>query len=98
MSATLLRTTAILKTDIARSTPRFRALAQTELTKLLSEHRAMLTRVAAANDGRIVKPEGDGFWLAFSSVTAAAFAAMSMQEELRLAQMNVGDDRIAMRS
>lgn len=97
MSATLLRTTAILKTDIARSTPRFRALAQTELTKLLSDHRRMLTRVAAANDGRIVKPEGDGFWLAFSSVTAAALAAMSMQEELRLAQANVGDDRIAMR-
>lgn len=95
--ATTLRTTAILKTDIAGSTPHFRALAETALTKLLGEHRAMLTRIAAAHDGRIVKPEGDGFWLAFPSVTAAALAAMTMQEELRLGQTNVGEDRVAMR-
>jgi class 3 adenylate cyclase len=97
MSATTLRTTAILKTDIAGSTPHFRALAETDLTKLLGEHRAMLTRIAAAHDGRIVKPEGDGFWLAFPSVTAAALAAMAMQDELRRAQANVGEDRVAMR-
>lgn len=97
MSATTLRTTAILKTDIAGSTPHFRALAETDLSKLLREHRAMLTRIAAAHDGRIVKPEGDGFWLAFPSVTGAALAAMAMQDELRRAQANVGSDRVAMR-
>ena len=31
------------------------------------------------------------------AITAAALAAMSMQEELRLAQTNKGDDRLAMR-
>jgi class 3 adenylate cyclase len=94
---TTLRTTAILKTDIAGSTPRFRAIAEADLAPLLSQHRALLTRLAAAHEGRIVKPEGDGFWLAFPSVTAAALAAMSMQEELRLGQANAGDDRLAMR-
>jgi class 3 adenylate cyclase len=97
VSATTLRTTAILKTDIASSTPRFRALAEADLAALLSEHRALLSRIAAAHDGHIVKPEGDGFWLAFPSVTAAALAAMTMQEELRLSQPNAGDDRLAMR-
>ncbi len=95
--STTLRTTAILKTDIAGSTPRFRELPEQDLASLLSEHRALLTRLSTAHNGRIVKPEGDGFWLAFPSVTAAALAAMSMQEELRLAQANIGDDRLAMR-
>jgi adenylate cyclase len=92
-----LRTTAIMKTDLSGSTVRFRALAEADLHALFVEHRAFLDRHAAAHDGRIVKPEGDGFWLVFPSVTAAALAAMAMQEELRLAQANRGDDRLIMR-
>ena len=94
---TTLRTTAILKTDIAGSTPRLREMADTDVATLLREHRAFVTRLAATHDGQIVKPEGDGFWLAFPSVTAAALAAMTMQEELRLAQANAGEERLAMR-
>jgi len=94
---TTWRTTVIMKTDIKSSTVRFRALPDTELDALLTEHRAFVSRLAAAHDGRIVKPEGDGFWLVFPSVTAGALAAMSMQEELRLAQPNRGEDRLAMR-
>src|SRR6266508_376425 len=94
---TTLRTTVILKTDISGSTVRFRALAEEDLHALFNEHREFLGRHAAAHDGRIVKPEGDGFWLVFPSVTAAALAAMAMQEELRLAQPGKGDDRLSMR-
>ena len=94
---TTWRTTAIMKTDIRGSTVRFRALPEADLDALLTEHRTFVARLAAAHDGRIVKPEGDGFWVAFPSVTAAALAAMSMQEELRLAQPNRGEDRLAMR-
>ena len=94
---TTLRTTVIMKTDISGSTARFRALAEADLHALLLEHRELLSRHAAAQAGRIVKPEGDGFWLVFPSVTAAARAAMAMQEELRFAQPNSGDDRLAMR-
>lgn len=96
MSALL--TTAILKTDISGSTVRFRSLAEADLHALLLEHRAFLGRHAAAHGGRIVKPEGDGFWLVFPSVTAAALAAMVMQEELRLGQPNRAGDRVAMRT
>jgi class 3 adenylate cyclase len=94
---TTLRTTVIMKTDIGGSTVRFRALPEVDLDALLTEHRHFVARLAAAHDGRIVKPEGDGFWVVFPSVTAGALAAMRMQEELRLAQPGKGDDRLAMR-
>ena len=94
---TTLRTTVIMKTDIGGSTVRFRALPEGDLDALLTEHRHFVTRLAAAHDGHIVKPEGDGFWIVFPSVTAGALAAMRMQEELRLAQPGKGDDRLAMR-
>jgi class 3 adenylate cyclase len=92
-----LQTTAILKTDIKGSTPTFRSLQESDLSALLTSHHEFVTRIASAHGGRIVKPEGDGFWMTFPSVTAAALAAMAMQEELQLAQPNKGDDRIAMR-
>jgi class 3 adenylate cyclase len=94
---TTLRATAILKTDISGSTARFRELPEPDLNALLSEHRELVARLSAAHDGRIVKPEGDGYWVAFPSVTAGALAAMAMQEELRLAQTGKGDRRLVMR-
>jgi class 3 adenylate cyclase len=94
---TNLRTTVIMKTDIRSSTVRFRALPEADLHALLTEHRHFMSRLVAAHNGRMVKPEGDGFWLVFPSVTAGALAAMDLQEELRLAQPNQGDERLAMR-
>jgi class 3 adenylate cyclase len=97
MSTLRLQATAIMKTDVSGSTVRFRRLPEADLSALLSEHRAFVSRVAEAHHGRIVKPEGDGFWLAFPSVTAAALAAMAMQEDLRLAQPGRGEGRLAVR-
>jgi class 3 adenylate cyclase len=94
---TAWRVIAIMKTDIVGSTPRFRSLAETDLSGLLAEHREFVSRLAAAQEGRIFKAGGDGFWIAFPSVTAAGLAAMVMQEELRRTQLNKGDDRLAMR-
>src|SRR5262245_19035269 len=94
---TTFRTTVIMKTDIRGSTVRFRALPEVDLDALLTEHRKFVSRLAAAHDGRIVKPEGDGFWIVFPSMTAGALAAIAMQEELRLARVGKGDDRLAMR-
>jgi class 3 adenylate cyclase len=94
---TTLRATVVMKTDISGSTVRFRSLAEPDLTALLAEHHELLVRTAGRHHGRIVKSEGDGHWLVFPSVTAAALAAMAMQEDLRLAQPGKGDDRLAMR-
>jgi len=93
----MLRTTAIMKTDIQGSTARFRMLCGADLEALLREHREFVTRLAGANEGRVAKLEGDGLWVVFPSVTDAALTAMSMQEELRLAQTGKGDARVAMR-
>ena len=58
---TTFRTTVIMQTDISGSTVRFRALPEADLRAVLTGHRELLTRHATAHDGRIVKPEGDGF-------------------------------------
>jgi len=92
-----LRTTVLMKTDISGSTSRFRELLAADLQALLGEHRDFLSRHAGNHEGHIIKGAGDGHWLEFAGVTGAAKAAIEMQEELRLAQPNRGDDRIAIR-
>ena len=92
-----LRTTVVMKTDISGSTSRFRELLAADLQALLSEHREFLARHAAEHGGSIIKGAGDGYWLEFPSVTSAAKAAIAMQDALRLAQLNRGDDRLAIR-
>src|SRR4051812_6569272 len=91
------RTAVLMKTDIAGSTPRFRALLGADQQTLLHEHRALIARHAADQGGHIIQLTGDGYWLEFPSVTAAAKAAIAMQEALRLAQPSRGDDRISIR-
>jgi class 3 adenylate cyclase len=93
-----LRTTVLMKTDIAGSTPRFRRLLTADLQALLVDHRNIVARHAADHGGEIVKFAGDGYWLQFPSVTGAAKSAIDMQDALRAAQVNKGDNRIAMRN
>jgi len=94
---TNLRATVIMKTDISGSTARLRQLPESDLSVLFAEHQSLVAGAAASHEGKIVKTEGDGFWLVFPSVTSAALAALAMQSSLRLAQPNRGDDRLAMR-
>jgi class 3 adenylate cyclase len=92
-----LRTTVIMKTDVSGSTVRFHDLLAADLQALLAEHRTFLAHHAGEHGGCITKAAGDGHWLEFPSVTAAAKAAIAMQEALRLAQPNRGDERLAIR-
>jgi class 3 adenylate cyclase len=94
---TNLRATVIMKTDMSGSTARLRQLPESDVGVLFVEHQSLVARAASSHDGKIVKTEGDGFWLVFPSVTSAALAALAMQSALRLAQPNRGDDRLAMR-
>jgi class 3 adenylate cyclase len=94
---TALRTIVLMKTDIAGSTPRFRALLAADQQAVLHDHQAFVANHAASQCGKIFKATGDGFWLEFASVTAAARSAIAMQEALRLAQPNKGDQRLSMR-
>jgi class 3 adenylate cyclase len=92
-----LRTTILMKTDIAESTPRFRALFASDLQTVLSAHRAMMAHLAAAEGGRIVKSAGDGFWLEFPSATSAAKSAVAMQEALQSVPLTRGRNQLSVR-
>src|SRR5437016_3798244 len=94
---TTLRITVLMKTDVCESTIRFRSLERADLDTLVNEHREFISRHAAAQGGGILRLEGDGLWLTYPSVTAAALSARAMQEELRLGQANKADDRLAIR-
>jgi class 3 adenylate cyclase len=94
---TQLRTTVLMKTDIAGSTPHFRALLASDLQAVVSAHRSLTERLAAEEHGRIFKAGGDGYWLEFPSATNAARSAIAMQEALRLAPPTKGLDRLSMR-
>lgn len=86
-----------MKTDIVGSTPKFRALLSADLQTFLADHRTFVARQAAGQGGQIVKRAGDGFWLTFPSVTAAARSAITMQETLSFDHPGQGDHRISMR-
>jgi class 3 adenylate cyclase len=86
----------MMKTDIAGSTPQFRALLAADLQALLFGHRALAERLADVGGGKIFRLAGDGYWPEFPSVTDAAQSAIAMQEELLL-QTASGDDRLSMR-
>jgi class 3 adenylate cyclase len=86
-----------MKTDIAGSTPRFRALLASDLQAALSAHRTMVAHLAAEEGGRIFKAAGDGYWLEFPSVTSAAKSAIAMHEALGLTPLNRGRDQLSMR-
>jgi class 3 adenylate cyclase len=94
---TQLRTTVLMKTDIAGYTPAFRALLTVDQQALLHQHGELIARLADESGGRILEPAGDGYWLEFPSVTGAAKSAVAMQEELRSAQADKGDDRLSIR-
>lgn len=94
---TQLKTTVLMKTDIAGSTPQFRALLASDLQAALSAHRTMVASLAAEEGGRIFKAAGDGYWLEFPSVTSAARSAIAMHEALALTPLSRGRDRVSMR-
>lgn len=93
-----LRSTVIMKTDICGYTVRVKHLSQSELSSLLNEHKFFISDVSAKNEGSIIKGEGDSFWIIFPSVTAAALAAIEMQQELRAMQSGKTEvERLAIR-
>jgi len=95
---TKLRTTVIVKTDLVESTPRVAGLSESELTTLLSQQKRFISEVVARNEGRIIRGEGDSFWISFPSVTAAVLAAIEIHQNLRTMQAGRGEkNRLAIR-
>ena len=93
-----LQSTVIMKTDISGFTSRVGKYSDAELSDLLTVHSNLVGSISNQYNGHIVKGEGDSFWLVFPSVTAAARAAMELQDELRFTQVGKTEAaRIAVR-
>jgi class 3 adenylate cyclase len=93
-----LRSTVIVKTDICGYTARVKKLSQSDLSSLLNQHKNFISDISTRNEGSVIKGEGDSFWMIFPSVTAAAMAAIEMQQELRAEQSSKSnDERLAIR-
>ena len=95
---TVLRSSVIAKTDICGFTAQVESLSESELSSLLERHKAFISGIVAKHTGSIIKGEGDSFFIVFPSVTAAALAAVEMQQELRYIQAGRSDaERLAIR-
>ena len=50
--------------------------------KLLADHKSIVTPIIKNYNGEILKPQGDGFMIDFSSVVDAVRCAMDIQKEI----------------
>lgn len=73
---------AILFSDIEGSTELNHELGDRGWVQLLAKHDRILSKAVAANDGHVIKKQGDGFMVAFAEATHAASAARDIQRRL----------------
>ena len=69
----------LLFTDIEGSTALIEQLGEARWFELLKVHNAIVRRITKAFDGTVVKSQGDGFMLAFSSAHAALLCAIEIE-------------------
>ena len=90
--------TVIMKTDLAGFTDRVSKSSHGDLSELLKKHDSIIKSVIDKNEGKIIKGEGDSFWITFKSVTSAALSAIEIQRDLQYAQVGMADyEKMAIR-
>ena len=57
--------TVIMKTDLAGFTDRVSTSSHGDLSELLKKHDSIIRGVIDKNGGKIIKGEGDSFWITF---------------------------------
>ena len=78
-----LKCRVIMKTDIKGFSNRVGLLSDLELSTLLKEHKKFIKNKVEENNGKVIKGEGDAFWIVFDSATKAVQSSISIQNELR---------------
>jgi class 3 adenylate cyclase len=87
-----------MKSDLRDSTPLYKSLAESELSRVLHEQKQLFSRLVQQHEGHLVKGEGDAFWVTFPSVTAAVEVAIAIQQELKEQQTGkISEGRVAVR-
>ncbi len=69
----------VVFTDIESSTEMMERLGEGRWLEVLRTHNSLLRRVVSRGDGMIVKSQGDGFMLVFSSASAALSCSVDLQ-------------------
>ena len=75
-------TVTFLFTDVEGSTELLARVGADDYGALLAEHARLVEEATAAKNGRVVDTQGDAFFAAFSSATAAVACAAQLQREL----------------
>src|SRR5213593_4639578 len=75
-------TVTFVFTDVERSTELLTNVGKDAYAELLEEHARLVDVVVAAGDGRVVDTQGDAFFAAFPSATAAVGCAARLLTEL----------------
>lgn len=65
--------------DIEGSTEMMERLGEHHWMELLRDHNALVRGLAQSHDGTVVKSQGDGFMLAFSSAHSALYCAIGVE-------------------
>jgi class 3 adenylate cyclase len=78
-------TVAILFSDIENSTALNQELGDRRWLKVLGAHDRLVRREVEANEGYVVKSQGDGFMVAFADPVGALHCALAVQRRLRTA-------------
>jgi len=86
-----LQSTVIMKTDLVNFTGRVSVASQADLSDLLRIQKDLISKVVSSNNGKMIKGEGDSFWIIFPSVTIAAISAVEIQQEFRVEQAGLPD-------
>ena len=82
-------TVTFLFTDVEGSTELLRRIGNDAYAALLAEHGRLVDAAATHEDGRVVDTQGDAFFAAFPSATAAVATAAHLQRELEDAELRV---------
>ena len=73
---------AVMKTDVKDFTKKFNEMSEQEISTIMSEHRQFVLNKVYEFTGKIIKGEGDAFWITFENVTNAVSCAKEIQLEL----------------
>jgi class 3 adenylate cyclase len=72
----------LIFSDIEGSTEMLERLGESQWMEVVRQHNALIRSVVQSHDGTVVKSQGDGFMLAFSSAHTALYCAMEVERAL----------------
>lgn len=72
----------LIFSDIEGSTEMMERLGESQWMEVLRDHNALIRSLVQSHDGTVVKSQGDGFMLAFSSAHSALYCAMEVERAL----------------